>query len=147
MTIKFDMKVEQNHASFYDPETKDFVIVESFNNKDFEVRLGDLSSSRKLGTVYAKEDDQLNAGLFRLLAPHLKRLPTVDLGKETMESLEELVAQGLETSDFISKMKKWRTKMQDPATRDPDLYILERTRLAIEYLEKRQVELEGNRDH
>lgn len=147
MTIKFDMKVEQNHASFYDPETKDFVIVESFNNKDFEVRLGDLSSSRKLGTIYAKKDGQLNAGLFRLVAPHLKRLPAIDLSKETIESLENLILSGVDNSCFIAQLKKWRTAQEGRPAKYADPYLLETTRLAIEYLEGGSAEPEDTHDH
>lgn len=73
MTIKFDMKVEQNHSSFYDKETGDFVSVDSFDNRRFNVRVGTLRNTRCVGSFNAATDDQLNRALWLLTRPFLLR--------------------------------------------------------------------------
>lgn len=64
MTIKFDMKVSQNHASFYDKETGDFVIVDSFDNVRFNLRIGTLGATRCVGSFSATTDEELNRELY-----------------------------------------------------------------------------------
>lgn len=77
MNIKFDMKVEQNHASFYDEETGDFVAVDSFNNRRFNVRVGTVSKTRCVGSFNAVTDGQLNRALWLLTRPFLLRTAEV----------------------------------------------------------------------
>lgn len=67
MTIKFDMEIGQNFAAFYDQASGTFVAVESFDNYHFEIRIGTLESTMKIGTLVASSDAVLNGGLARLL--------------------------------------------------------------------------------
>lgn len=38
--FKFDMQLNQNYASFYHPETGKAVFVDSFDNEEFDIRIG-----------------------------------------------------------------------------------------------------------
>lgn len=62
----FDMKVEQNFASFIDRETGVSVFVDSFDNIEFEVRVGTLSKSDYAGVIRATDDYTLNQKLHEL---------------------------------------------------------------------------------
>jgi len=64
--MKFDMSVSDNAASFIDKETGDAVFVDSFDNKEFEVRIGTIESSEIAGTVTAVSDSELNEKLAEL---------------------------------------------------------------------------------
>lgn len=67
MTIKFDMRLEQNFAVFYDRLSGRFVAVESFDNRHFEVQVGTLALSEPAGILVAHTDEELNEGLARIL--------------------------------------------------------------------------------
>ena len=69
--IKFDMQIVQNYAAFFDTENGTCVFVDSFDNHEFDVRIGSLKHSKCVGTVHATNDDELNARLSRLTAEHL----------------------------------------------------------------------------
>jgi len=69
--MNFDMRTEQNCASFFNPETKALVIVDSFDNREFDVRAGTLSATEFLGTINASNDDELNAKLARMTADYI----------------------------------------------------------------------------
>jgi hypothetical protein len=59
----FRMSMEENFASFRDETTGQFVFVDSFDNHEFNVRIGSLRDSRLLGTVSADSSEVLNAKL------------------------------------------------------------------------------------
>ncbi|TKI02413.1 hypothetical protein [Martelella alba] len=69
--FKFDMQIAQNYAAFYNPEDGKCVFVDSFDNQEFDVRVGTLTESRHVGTVHAKSDDELNRKLRTVTAAHL----------------------------------------------------------------------------
>lgn len=56
----FDMKIEQNFASFLDEENKIFIVVDSFDNKEFNMRAGTLSKTNFKCTFLAHNDKELN---------------------------------------------------------------------------------------
>ena len=58
--FKFDMQLNQNYASFYHPETGKAVFVDSFDNEEFDIRIGTLRQSKHGATVRASNDDELN---------------------------------------------------------------------------------------
>lgn len=64
--MKFDMSIEDNYASFIDKETGKSVFVDSFDNEEFEVRIGTVSESESAGTILAKSTEELNDKLVNL---------------------------------------------------------------------------------
>lgn len=64
----FKMSRNENFASFRDTNTGRYVFVDSFDNVEFNVRLGTIEESRILGTVVAHSDEALNKKLFELVA-------------------------------------------------------------------------------
>lgn len=61
--MKFDMSITDNYASFIDEVTGEAVFVDSFDNEEFEVRIGTIDSSVAAGSVFAKTSDELNREL------------------------------------------------------------------------------------
>lgn len=64
--FKFDMKIEQNFASFKSTTSKKYVFVESFDNQEFTVRMGTLSESKEIGSLTASTSKELNLKLRKL---------------------------------------------------------------------------------
>ncbi len=60
----FAMKVTENFASFFEGTT--FVAVDSFDNYNFNVRIGTLSSTEEVGHITASTDFELNSKLLEL---------------------------------------------------------------------------------
>ncbi|SUB07727.1 hypothetical protein [Pantoea agglomerans] len=69
--FKFDMLLEQNYASFYDEESGKAVFVDSFDNEEFDVRVGTLRKSKYVTTVHACNDEELNQKLNEATARYL----------------------------------------------------------------------------
>lgn len=63
----FDMQIKHNSASFYDPLTKLFVAVDSFDNENFEVRVGSVQQTESQGTIIAYTDKELNEKLVEIV--------------------------------------------------------------------------------
>jgi len=61
--INFQMTTSDNFASFCDDATGAMVFVDSFDNEEFNIRMGDLLTSITLGTIKAKNDNALNIQL------------------------------------------------------------------------------------
>ncbi|MGF6636172.1 hypothetical protein [Paraburkholderia sp. MM6662-R1] len=68
----FRMSVGENFASFRDDATGQFVFVDSFDNREFNVHIGTLRESRFIGTLVADSNEVLNAKLQELVAPGTK---------------------------------------------------------------------------
>jgi hypothetical protein len=64
----FKMTTEENFATFREQETGRYVFVDSFDNVEFNVRIGAIEESRDLGSVVAESDDVLNRKLSELVA-------------------------------------------------------------------------------
>ncbi|MGQ9425221.1 hypothetical protein ACXYTJ_06215 [Gilvimarinus sp. F26214L] len=61
--MKFDMSITDNYASFVDKETGVAVFVDSFDNKEFDVRIGSIDASEPAGTIRASSSEELNRKL------------------------------------------------------------------------------------
>jgi hypothetical protein len=57
------MKIEENYASFINEETGVAVFVDSFDNTEFEVRIGTISESEYAGVIQATTSEELNTKL------------------------------------------------------------------------------------
>jgi len=64
----FRMSVRENFASFRDEATGRHVFVDSFDNREFNVRMGTIDESRHLGVIEADSNDVLNNKLRELVA-------------------------------------------------------------------------------
>lgn len=64
----FKMTRNENFAAFREEETGRFVFVDSFDNIEFNVRIGTIEESRDLGSVVAESDEILNKKLLELVA-------------------------------------------------------------------------------
>ena len=63
--FKFDMSLSQNFAIFYDGD--DVVLVDSFDNNHFDVRMGTVTNSEMIGSITARSDSELNVALEGLI--------------------------------------------------------------------------------
>lgn len=63
--FKFDMSLSQNFAIFYDGD--DVVLVDSFDNNHFDVRMGTVTNSEMIGSITASSDSELNIALEGLI--------------------------------------------------------------------------------
>lgn len=65
--LHFNMSTKQNFASFIDKESGLAIFVDSFDNVDFDVRVGSVSESKHIATLHAESDHSLNYQLTKLL--------------------------------------------------------------------------------
>lgn len=65
--MKFNMSIEDNSSSYIDEETGVAVFVDSFNNQEFDVRIGSVDESIPMGSITADSDEELNKKLLELL--------------------------------------------------------------------------------
>jgi hypothetical protein len=65
--FNFDMKTTENFACFIDEASGVSVFVDSFDNQEFEVRLGDILASEIIGKFIAADDNDLNKTLTKLV--------------------------------------------------------------------------------
>ncbi len=61
--IIFQMKTEENFAAFTDPDSGVMVFIDSFDNQNFDVRIGSLLESTAVGSVVADDSEVLNREL------------------------------------------------------------------------------------
>lgn len=66
--MKFDTSISDNYASFIDEKTGMAVFVDSFDNREFEVRIGSIDESKLAGTVLATSSEELNQKLHELFS-------------------------------------------------------------------------------
>ena len=64
--MNFDMSITDNYASFIDKDTGVAVFVDSFDNQEFEVRIGSIEESNLAGTIHAANSEELNKKLSQL---------------------------------------------------------------------------------
>ncbi|MEI8669939.1 MULTISPECIES: hypothetical protein [unclassified Pseudoalteromonas] len=69
--MKFDMAITDNFASFYDEKEGSHIFIDSFDNENFEVRIGNLEDSKPIGNVVAFTDGELNSKLLELYNKHI----------------------------------------------------------------------------
>ena len=68
----FNMSITDNYASFMDMDSGISVFVDSFNNREFDVRIGNSNESHFAGRIVAKTDDELNTQLTELFLKYIK---------------------------------------------------------------------------
>lgn len=61
------MSIKENFASFKDSSSNTLVFVESFDNYEFDVRVGTITDSNHIGTIHADSDKDLNSKLSNIL--------------------------------------------------------------------------------
>ena len=65
--MNINMSIEDNFSSYIDEETGFVIFVDSFNNHEFEVRIGSTDDSISMGTITAKSDEELNKSILELV--------------------------------------------------------------------------------
>lgn len=68
--MKFNMSIEDNFASFIDDKSGVAVFVDSFDNEEFEVRIGTVTESQEAGSITATTTNELNEKLEALYRKH-----------------------------------------------------------------------------
>ena len=68
----FNMLITDNYASFIDKDSGIAVFVDSFNNREFDVRIGSVNESQFAGRIVALTDDELNAQLAVLFSAYME---------------------------------------------------------------------------
>lgn len=61
--MKFNMSIEDNFFSFIDENTGISIFVDSFDNEEFEVRMGTVRESQSAGSITACSTRELNTKL------------------------------------------------------------------------------------
>lgn len=59
------MSISQNYAIFYDSDS--VILVDSFDNHHFDVRMGTIIDTKAIGQVTASSDEELNQSLEQLV--------------------------------------------------------------------------------
>jgi hypothetical protein len=65
--MKFNMSITDNYASFIDEKSGFAVFVDSFDNQEFEVRIGTVTESEFAGSITATTEKELNNKLELLI--------------------------------------------------------------------------------
>lgn len=65
--MNINMSVEDNFSSYIDEKTGLAIFVDSFDNHDFEVRIGSTDESVSMGTITADNDEELNRCILELV--------------------------------------------------------------------------------
>lgn len=61
--MQFTMSIEDNYWHQIDELTGAAIFVDSFDNKEFDVRIGTIQDSEPAGTITASSDEELNSKL------------------------------------------------------------------------------------
>jgi len=65
--MNINMSIEDNFSSYIDDKTGLSIFVDSFDNHEFEVRIGSTDESVSMGSVTATSDDELNNKILELV--------------------------------------------------------------------------------
>ena len=65
--MNINMSIEDNFSSYIDEKTGLAIFVDSFDNHEFEVRIGSTDDSISMGTITAKSDEELNKSILELV--------------------------------------------------------------------------------
>ena len=69
--MKFDMSITDNYASFIDKDSGVAIFVDSFDNQEFEVRIGTINESESAGSIMATTTEELNNKLAALFSEYI----------------------------------------------------------------------------
>lgn len=58
--MKLSMSIDDNFSSYIDSETGVSIFVDTFDNSEFDVRIGTIEESVSVGTIKAASDAELN---------------------------------------------------------------------------------------
>lgn len=86
--MNFDMSIQDNYASFIDEESGVVVYVDSFDNKEFEVRIGSLRGSNPVGKIIAKDDLELNHKIENIYSEYIKEKFQADIAANRRNHLK-----------------------------------------------------------
>jgi len=65
--MNINMSVEDDFSSYIDEKTGLSVFVDTFDNREFEVRIGTKDESKSMGTITAENDAELNKNISELV--------------------------------------------------------------------------------
>ena len=65
--MDINMSIKDNFSSYIDEKTGLSVFVDSFDNHEFEVRIGTTDESISMGTIKADSDAELNKNITELV--------------------------------------------------------------------------------
>lgn len=65
--MDINMSIKDNFSSYIDEKTGLSVFVDSFDNHEFEVRIGTTDESMSMGTIKADSDAELNKNITELV--------------------------------------------------------------------------------
>jgi len=65
--MNINMSIEDNFSSYIDKKTGLSIFIDSFDNHEFEVRIGSTDESVSMGSVTATSDDELNKKVLELV--------------------------------------------------------------------------------
>lgn len=71
--MQLTMSIKDNYWHPIDQVTGSAIFVDSFYNKEFDVRIGTIHDSEPAGTITASTDEELNAELAPLYAAFLMK--------------------------------------------------------------------------
>lgn len=66
INVNLNMSINDNFSSYIDEKTGVAIFVDSFDNKEFEVRIGSTSDSVSMGAITASSDEELNRKVLEL---------------------------------------------------------------------------------
>ena len=69
--MKFDMSITDIYAAFIDKDSGVAVFIDSFDNQEFEVRIGTINESELAGSIMATTTEELNNKLAALLSEYI----------------------------------------------------------------------------
>ncbi|MGO3343825.1 MAG: hypothetical protein ACTIM4_00710 [Marinomonas sp.] len=64
--MKFNMSINENFAKFTDEENDVTVFIDSFDNENFDIRIGSLTDSVSVALITATSDEELNLKLMEV---------------------------------------------------------------------------------
>lgn len=65
--MEINMSIKDNFSSYIDEKTGLSIFVDSFDNQEFEVRIGTTDESISMGTIKANTDEELNKSITELV--------------------------------------------------------------------------------
>jgi len=65
--MNINMSIEDNFSSYIDEKTGLAIFVDSFDNHEFEVRIGSTDNSVSMGSITANNDEELNKHILELV--------------------------------------------------------------------------------
>lgn len=71
--MNINMSIDDNFSSFIDEETGLAIFVDSFDNHEFDVRIGTTDESESMGTISANNNAELNEKILLLVKKYQEK--------------------------------------------------------------------------